>query len=211
MGMSVKSWQRWFTEGERREIALGKWLRSFLMAVMVSSMVSGCASKTGSFFVKEGADLTFIKKVAVMPFENNTKENNAPSRVRNIVVTQILVDNLFDVTETGQLEKILDEEGGKSESKLDEVAIKRIGKRLSAQAFLFGSVDDYDVERLSSYSYPKVALTLRLVDAETGIILWQASGAKDGYSGWARLWGTRGQDQSEVTFVLVRSLLMSLR
>ncbi|MEW6218294.1 MAG: CsgG/HfaB family protein [Thermodesulfobacteriota bacterium] len=181
-----------------------------LGGLLLVVLVAGCSSHALTYYVREGADLTFIKKVAVMPLANNTKEKFAADRVRNIVLTQVLVDSLFDVTETGQLEKILEEEAGKADAPLDEALARRLGKRLSVQAFLLGSVDAYDEERKGNYSYPVVAMTLKLVDAETGLILWQASGSYSGYSSWSRILGTQGRDQSAVTFRLVRSLLASL-
>lgn len=177
----------------------------------ISIFLGGCAKGTLNSFIREGADLSFIKKICVMPFDNNSKENFAPGRVRNIVITQVLVDQLFDVVEVGQLQKIVEEELGKTEANIDEATGRRIAKRLSSQAFLLGSVDEYDEERKSNYSYPKIGLTLRLVDAETGIILWQASGSNTGYSAVSRVFGNKGKDQSDVTFELVRTMLATLK
>jgi len=183
----------------------------FAAMLLAATLLGSCTTGQVTNYVREGADLTFVKKIAIMPFENNSKEKFAPGRVRNVVVTQILVDKLFDVTEVGQLEKVLEEEANKNATSLDETTARRIGKRLSVQAFLLGAVDEYDVERKSSYSYPKMAMTLRLMDAETGIILWQASGSDSGYSSVNRILGNEGSNETEVTFALVRKLLASLK
>jgi len=72
-------------------------------------------------------------------------------------------------------------------------------------------VDTYEEKRDRNYSYPVVALTLRLIDGASGQIIWQASGTETGYSTTERLFGITPKDLSQVSFQLVDRLLRTLK
>ena len=63
---------------------------------------------------------------------------------------------------------------------------------------------------VGSTSAHQMALTLRLVEAESGMVLWQASGHRSAASLSNRLLGIQGDDAYEITVKLVRSLLRTL-
>nr|WP_256502738.1 penicillin-binding protein activator LpoB [Desulfuromonas sp. KJ2020] len=150
--------------------------------------------------------------VAVLPLENHSAEKFAAERLRDVVTTELLARRLFKVVEKGDLRRFLREEVAEAETvSLDASTAKRMGKALNVDAYLAGSVDDYSELRNGSYSYPQVALTLRLVDVQTGRIIWQASDSARGYSTFGRIFGFASPSVNEVSYRLVRDLLKSLR
>ncbi|WP_213194777.1 CsgG/HfaB family protein [Desulfuromonas sp. AOP6] len=150
--------------------------------------------------------------VAVLPLENHSAEKFAAERLRDVVTTELLARRLFKVVEKGDLRRFLREEVAEAETvSLDSTTAKRMGKALNIDAYLAGSVDDYSEIRNGSYSYPQVALTLRLVDVQTGRIIWQASGSARGYSSFGRIFGFSSPSVNEVSYRLVRDLLKTLR
>jgi len=187
--------------------ALRLWVAVFLCA----GILGGCASGPTTSFVNENVSFGYIQKIAVLPFENHTQEGFAGERIRDIVTTEVLSRGLFEVAEKGDLERFLREEMVVREHySLDQATAKRLVPRLNAQAYLAGAVDDFKEMRNGSYSYPIVAVTLRLVDSESGKIIWQASGHESGYSTTGRLLGLAGDDANQVTFSLVKRLLNTL-
>ena len=62
-------------------------------------------------YVHPSADLTYIKTVAVVPFENLTQERGAGEKVVNVVAAEVLRRGVFDVVEFGEVTKVLREEG----------------------------------------------------------------------------------------------------
>ncbi|MDH4321181.1 MAG: penicillin-binding protein activator LpoB [Desulfobulbaceae bacterium] len=171
----------------------------------------GCASKaTTEFFLREQVDLGYIKQIAILPFENNSKDNYAPSRARELAITQVLSQRIFDVVDKGQVDSALREEAIEPGHALDELTIKRLGQRLNVQAFLLGSVDQTGEQRLGASSFTELSLTLRLIDSKTALVLWQASGYGSGYSMVDRLFGLNPKDAFEVTMTLVDRLLSSI-
>ena len=186
---------------------------SLLALVWGLLFLLGCGGV--KYYVKEGAEISYVERVAVLPFQNNTSEKHAAERMRDLVSTEILAMGLFDVVDKGVVDAALKEEGialGKKGSvDLDKNTARRLGKVLGVQAFVVGSVDQYEESRRGSFSYPVVSLTLRLIDAQTGTILWQASGGASGYSAWKRLMGLSPKDMTEVSMELVEKLLSTLK
>lgn len=184
---------------------------SRLLGCLVVFSLAGCMSGPTTSYVNENVSFGYIQKIAVLPFENHTQAKFVEERIRDIVTTDVLSRGLFDVVEKGDLERFLREEMVVREHySLDQATAKRLLPRLQAQAYLAGSVDDFSEMRNGPYSYPVVALTLRLVDSESGKIIWQASGHKSGYSTTGRLFGLASEDANQVTFRLVADLLDTL-
>ena len=190
---------------------MNKILNAVALGIAVLILVS-CAKKgTMRHFVRQEIDPSYIKRVAVLRFENHSKEKYAGERLRDITTTEILAMGLFDVVDKAVVGIILEEEtGGKAEA-LDRITLKRIAKKLKVQGLMMGSVDTYEEKRDRNYSYPVVALTLRLIDGASGQIIWQASGTETGYSTSERLFGITPKDLSQVSFQLVERLLRTLR
>lgn len=182
-----------------------------LIIVIIMILLASCSPYKKRIYIKEGAKIGFIKKIAVLPFENHSKETNAGKRLRDIVITELLVQGIFDVVDKGLVDAILREEAIEVTTSLDQVTARRIARSLNIQAFMLGSVDDYRIERRGSYSFPVVVITLRLMDPKTGTIFWQASGMESGYTTLGRLFGIRAPDITEVSFRLVKRLISSLK
>ncbi|WP_456431526.1 CsgG/HfaB family protein [Thermosulfuriphilus sp.] len=162
-------------------------------------------------FVREGVDPSYIKRVAVLKFENNSQDSYAAERLRNITMTQILSLGLFDVIDKAMVDVVLEEQMLGDKVSLDKSTLRRIAKKLGVQALVVGSVDAYEEKREGSYTYPVIALTLRLIDGASGEVIWQASGTASGYSTVGRLFGLRPQDFTQVSFNLVERLLKTLK
>lgn len=162
-------------------------------------------------FLRDEVDLTAVARVAVVPFENNSKEQFAPERVRGMAITEILAQGLFDVVDKGLVDSACREEAvDLSKGPMDAGVMKRLGQRLNVQAFLMGSIDQAgDVQR-GPNSYPALAMTLRLVDTHSGMIFWQASGSRTGDSLGKRLFGLGSDDEFKVALRLLRQLLSTI-
>jgi len=172
-------------------------------------LLSGCSSTTGKYmnkaFMRDNVSLAHIKTVAVLPFEGG---NRAP-RIREFAMTQILVSGIFDVVDKGRIDNLLSLEAISPGAPLDNVTIRRLGQQLKVEAVLFGSVEEDSISRGSAV-FPEISMTLRLVDCETGLLLWQASGKGSGYSTADRLFGIAPKDSFEVTMGLLNNLFSTI-
>jgi len=182
-----------------------------LTSLLLLFTIQGCASKASTeFFLREQVDLGYIKRIAILQFENNSKDTYTPSRARDLAITQVLSQRIFDVVDKGQVDNALREEAIEPGHALDELTIKRLGQRLNVQAFLLGTVDHTGEQRMGASTFTELSLTLRLIDSKTALLLWQASGYGSGYSMVDRLFGLNPKDAFEVTMTLIDSLLSSI-
>jgi TolB-like protein len=182
-----------------------------MMLVFVLFSLAGCSAKNNlDFFVRQEVSLDYFKTVAVLPFNNYTADPYVTLRCREILMTEMMASGLFEVVEKGQVDSRLKEEAIDWGAPLDAPLLRRLGQRLGVQGLLMGSVDDVGESRIGNSVYPELSITMRLVDTESGMIIWQASGRGSGYSVWGRLFGVGFKDSFEVTLELIRTLLASM-
>ncbi|MBI5441498.1 MAG: hypothetical protein HY900_09860 [Deltaproteobacteria bacterium] len=172
----------------------------------------GCAGSPAiKSFLRKDVDLTYVRTVGVLPFELQGGSSGIAEQAREITITQVLGTGVFDVVDKGRVDSALKEEGIEKTQTVDPAAMKRLGQRLKVQAFLLGSVDQAGDIRAGASVYPEVTLTLRLIDSEAGVLLWQASGRGTGYSLTDRLFGTGSKNSFQVTLDLLARLFSTLR
>ncbi|MFA7453612.1 MAG: GNA1162 family protein [Desulfobulbaceae bacterium] len=183
-----------------------------IVAVVIPLLAAaGCgAKKTETSYAREEVDLAYVARVAVLPFQNNTPDNFAALRIRDITTTQILALGLFDVVEKGVVDSVLQEMAIDQNRPIDSLLLKKLGNRLEVNAFVHGSVDDIVQVSQGAFSYPQVSLTLRLIDSETSMVLWQSSAHRTGYSLIDRLFDLDPQDSYEITIALIRDMLRTI-
>jgi len=185
---------------------------AFFCVVIALVIFSGCGGKSSrEYFLREGVDLQLVRSVAVLPMENHSNDPQAHRRVRDILTTRVMNMGLFDeVTDKGIVDSRLAEEAINEGEPLDPVSLNRLGQRLNVQAFLLGSVDIASEQRKGQIAYFELALTLRLVEANSGLVLWQASGYRNGDTLVGRLLGLEPKDAYQVSLDLVDRLLSTM-
>ena len=164
--------------------------------------MAGCGKPRVYIHPSPGLDM--IKRMAVMPFDNLTKDSNAAEKVRNGFVIELLRTGSFSVMDTGEADRILQAAGlsyGTIQGSMPGIAApetataeepgavdstplsKSIGDALKVQAIIVGSVQAYGVERVGDQTSPEVSISARLIDAETGIIIWGGTHTRRGGAG----------------------------
>jgi fibronectin type 3 domain-containing protein len=147
-------------------------------------LLAGCAT-TGKdpYFMKTKSDANVyvaplpapVTKVAVLPFKAPTELIG--SSVSDMVVTELLRAKRYTLVERSQMAHVLSETelalAGLSQSKAMEVA-----KMLGADGVVIGTVDEYGTQAQRGKTYAVVGVSIRLVNASNGQILWSADLAK---------------------------------
>ncbi|MDY6933990.1 MAG: CsgG/HfaB family protein [Spirochaetota bacterium] len=182
--------------------------RGGILWLFILLLIINCAGPR--MYVQPDADFTYIKKVAVLPFDNLTGDKFAGDKVRDLVTTDILSRGIFDVIEEGEVHRVLKEEGKASATAIDQEAGKRIGKRLGIQSFILGSVEEYGISQGGGRAFSQVAISMRMIDAGTSKILWQASYDKEGGGALSRLFGIGSKTISEISRDLIEEILDTL-
>ncbi len=181
------------------------------LALLLIFFVIGCKGSVIRYINPE-ANFSYIKKVAVLPFNNMSNDKFAGERVRNTLTVDLLSRGVFDVMERGEVTKVMGlvfraagfEEGSAVE--VDKETLKLLGERLGVQAVILGSVDEYE----SAGGRSVVSLSVRMLDTSSGIILWQAKSTATGTSTWRRIVGIEELDRSTLTRNAVKEALDTL-
>lgn len=185
--------------------------RSVAIILLLFLMLSGCGGKFDSEdYLREKVDLAAISRVAVMPFQNFTGDQFVADRTRNIATTQLLASGIADVVDRGLVDSVMAEEVIDPRLPIDQINMKRLGQRLNVQAFLLGSVDLAGEKRSGSVAYPVLGVTLRLVDAQAGLVIWQSSGRWTSETVIGRIIGINPTDDFHVSLQLLQRMLRPL-
>ena len=184
-------------------------IKQTILLLAILPLFYNCAGPMS--YIHPTSDLTYIKTVAIVPFQNLTKEKHAEGKLMNVVATEILRRGIFDVVEFGEVDKVLNEEGiRKEKGAISKSVAERAGKRLNVEAFIVGAVEEYGMLRAGSSSYPEVSASLKLIDAKSYKILWEATHSVKGTSILDRLFGIGKKSSSDLCRELVEEMFDTL-
>jgi len=141
-----------------------------LMVVGLILAVSACSQK--QFLVRPAPEVTRFNRIAVFPFENLSGVPDAGGRVTATLVSELYNSNLVNVVEQGEVQQFIIRSRIRVAGQLDLDTIREASRQLNADAIMFGSVNEYDEVTTDLGPLPAVAITVRLVDAHTGEIVW---------------------------------------
>jgi len=181
---------------------------SVIVPLLLALMLTwGCSGP--SVFLDRTYDFGYIEKVAVIPLENLSPSQTAGRQATLLLNTELLASETFSLVEPGETAKVLGELAARS-AQYDLEQVKEIGKRLGAQALIFGTVSEISSARGGNASVPTVTMDLRMVETETGVTVWAASATKGRLGLWATLFGFAGKSNSETMRECIRDLLRTL-
>jgi hypothetical protein len=112
------------------------------------------------------------RTMAVMLFEDAAGAQGTGSRVAGIVTT-LMLDLDVRMVERAKLEEVLKEQVIQLQH-ADDANVLKVGKLLGAQAIIVGDVQQW--ERHEQERTHAVSLSLRIIDVETGLLLFSGEG-----------------------------------
>ncbi|MBI3845502.1 MAG: hypothetical protein HY292_12780 [Planctomycetes bacterium] len=148
--------------------------------------------------------------MAILPFESLTGEREAGRKVQDLFTVELLALDAFEVAEPGEVVRGFAKVGLESNGSLDPADIKKLGEVVKAQAFFIGSVNEYRERQVGTLTAPEVALTVRLVEVESGQILWSGTAGRSGLNWATRLFGVKESSLQQATLESVRDVLHTL-
>lgn len=112
------------------------------------------------------------RTMAVMLFEDAADSPGSGSRVAGIVTT-LLLDLDVHMVERAKLDEVLKEQVIQL-THADDANVLKVGKLVGAQAIIVGEVQQW--ERHAQERMHSVSLALRMIDVETGLLLFSGEG-----------------------------------
>ncbi|NWF52055.1 MAG: hypothetical protein HXY47_03130 [Nitrospirae bacterium] len=171
--------------------------------------VNGCGGTSRLHYVQQQFDYNSIKKIAVLPFESLTSDEYAGEKTRQSVITDLLSRGI-DVVEPGEVTRYLIELKIKSLSTVKTSDIQTLAKTLSVDALMMGSVEAYGISKGITVSYPEVSISMRLIEASSGKIIWSVCNTSGGPNFWTRHFGAENISLSETANKVVKEAIDTL-
>jgi TolB-like protein len=162
-------------------------------------LILGCSGIGPTTFIHAGFNFGFVERIAVVPFENLSKDQGAGYRVTRFFVSELLAAEAFDVVEPGEVSRVLESHGIVRVAELTPEQTLEIGKELNVQALILGSIAESSTARSGSGTVATVTVIARMVEAEKGVTVWSTTHTKGGRGFWSSLFGTADKSRSEVT------------
>jgi len=112
-------------------------------------------------------------KVALLPLDNESNDLDGPPFVRNLIF-QGLAARGFQVLPLEPLDAALKLQGFTDGGQLRAVTPAKIGEWTGCDTILFSTLVNFDYINVGFYAQRRVTIFSRLVDAKTGVKLWEA-------------------------------------
>ncbi len=179
----------------------------FLLAALL--LCQSCAT-TSETYKNQNMDFSAVRNVAVLPFENLSRDNLAGERTRDVFSTMLLATGAVYVLPPGEVARGLARAGITNLSNPSPEEIVKLGGIIKADAVVTGVVREYGEVRSANSSANIISLSLKIIETQTGKVVWSASSTKGGVSVWDRLFGSGGKPMNQVTEEAVNDLLNKL-
>jgi TolB-like protein len=198
--------------GSSHPVKAARAVRLGLAAALLLSLAAGCSSSRmgGTVYVHPNADLAVFERVAVLPLENLSNDRYAAARVREVLNVEMAAMGICEVVDSTRVNRALRDRDLIEVTSLGQETLILLAEDLGVQGLLMGSVLELSQTRTSTFTAPEVSLSLRLVDAQTGIVAWSVTDARKGLPLETRLFGVGEKTQTEVIRELVRTLMSDL-
>ncbi len=175
-------------------------------------LLSGCAILSrGTDQYRDGAmDFGAVKKIAIMPLNNVSREPGGAERVRDTLAEMLMASSEIYVLPPGEAARGIARVGVAAATMPSVEEVQKLGTVLQVNAIITGTVREYGEVRSAVATSNVVSLSLQMIETQTGKVIWSASASRGGITLWDRLLGGGGQPMNTVTEQVINDLLEKL-
>ncbi len=185
-------------------------LRSLLLSVMVLVVASCSPTVISNVYRDPNMDFGSIQTVAVMPFQNLSRESVAADRVRDVFINGLLSTGAVYVLPVGEVARGVARLEIQNPAAPSPEEIVKLAATLKAQAVITGVVREYGEVRSGSSAAGAISMSVQILEGQTGKTVWTASSTKGGIDLWDRLFGGGGRPMNDVTRDAVNDVIQKL-
>lgn len=150
------------------------------LVIIVSLFFLSCSSPI-HYYLRDGEEISRIKKVAILPFKNITVRRNAGRIITNLFATELFNSGLCQIVEIGNIREFFIQQRIRKKAEVDLDTIKILGIQFGLDAVILGVVEEYYQEGGGMReTNPRVSLSAQILDTKTGKILWKCHHRKTG-------------------------------
>ncbi len=152
-----------------------------LFAVIMS--ISGCGLSKQRIYMNPDADIPYYEKVGIIPFKSLGGDREAGEKVSEVFMTELLITQKLQVADPGDFYDVLSttiQRSAVGGALLNHKQLKSVHEKTGVQGVIEGVIHTLEMVRIGQDQYPMISLTIRLLDAQTGTIVWQSSYTRQG-------------------------------
>jgi hypothetical protein len=155
-------------------------------------------------------DFGSVKTVAVLPFANLSRDNLAADRVREVFANMLLGTGTVYVLPQGEVAQAVLRVGLVNPATPSVEEATKLCQQLKADALITGVVKEYGEVRAGTAAANVASVTIAMLEATTGRVVWSGSTTKGGIGFTDRMLGGGGLPLNDVTEAAVADLLDKL-
>lgn len=158
--------------------------RGTAAALAVACLVLGACATAVEPYAAPGLRSGERTKMAILPFENLSKAPGAAKTLEGMVLVEFLKRAPLAIVDPGEVAAALSKERIRVATSMSREALDAVATTLGADLVLVGTLHEYDMQTGTgaggSGQIPVLALTVRVLDAHAGDIVWAANAARRG-------------------------------
>ena len=185
-----------------------KFVAFVLVALVVSAPV--CSAQVTDVYRDPNMDFGSIQTVAVAPFANLARDQVVAERVRDVFINRLLSTGAVYVLPVGEVARGLSRMELQNPASPSPEDVVKLGALVKADAVITGVVREYGEVRSGTTTANIISMSVQIIEAGSGKVIWSASSTKGGISFWNRLFGGGGQPVNRVTEEAVDALFDKL-
>src|SRR5512137_1583848 len=179
-----------------------------ILATLLLSL-SACASG-GQNYHDRSMDFGSVRTIAVMPFVNLSREQQAGERVRDVLTTMLLATGSIYVVPQGEVARVVARAGIANPSTPSVEELVKLGSMLKVDGVITGALKEYGEIRSGTASANSISVSLQLFETATGKVVWTGASTKGGIGFGDRLIGSGGAPMNDVTEAACDDLIAKL-
>ena len=177
---------------------------------LIAILFAACATTTTEVYRDPNMDFGGIRSIAVMPFLSLARDNVAAERVRDVFINDLLATGATYVIPVGEVARGVARAEIATPTTPSPEEVVRLGSMIKMQAVITGVLKEYGEARSGATSANMISVSLQMMEAQTGKVVWSASSTEGGISIWDRLLGGGGQPMDKITRKAVDDLINKL-
>ncbi len=181
-----------------------------IVLLMVSVGVVACGRTSSDVFRDQSMDFGTIQTIAVMPFANQTREQTAADRVRDVFINRLLSTGGVYALPIGEVRRGTSRVGIADPTCPSPEEVVKFAGVVKADAVITGDVKEYGEVRSGTASATMIAISMQMMEAQTGRVVWSASATQGGVDMSDRLFGGGGEPMNIVTEKAVNDIIHKL-
>lgn len=182
---------------------------ALLLFLVLGAGFAGCAG-SGQGYVDPNVNFGVIKRAAVLPFENLSRDNLSAERLHSVFLMELLNANVLQIADVGETYQAMHSLGLSSGSRLTPEQAVALGKKLGVDALFFGVIEEYGLSQVDRKRGPEVTASFGMIETETGSVIWRAQANATGSSTLKKVFGGGSSSLYDVSRDVVRKALRTL-